>query len=260
MSPKKYISFAEQLKICELYHFGLNTQQIAKKFGLNRSSVRKILLKNDVEIRPRKLPLEEKKKRTAEYQKTYRENNKARIAAQRKQYVPKSPTEAQKKKYAATRKQYKEQNKQKVSEYNKKYLQQYYQKNRSNLAFKLRLNISASIGHALKKQSVNKRKCSILDFLPYSIDELKQHLESLFEPWMTWKNWGKYRLDSWDDNDIKTWKWQIDHIIPQADLPYISMEDENFKKCWALSNLRPISAKLNVIEGVSRIRHKKVFK
>lgn len=27
------------------------------------------------------------------------------------------------------------------------------------------------------------------------------------------------------------------------------MEDENFKKCWALSNLRPLSAKQNVLDG-----------
>lgn len=27
------------------------------------------------------------------------------------------------------------------------------------------------------------------------------------------------------------------------------MEDEEFKKCWALSNLRPYSAKQNIIDG-----------
>jgi len=30
------------------------------------------------------------------------------------------------------------------------------------------------------------------------------------------------------------------------------MEDENFKKCWALENLRPLSAKQNIIEGNRR--------
>lgn len=40
-------------------------------------------------------------------------------------------------------------------------------------------------------------------------------------------------------------------------LPYTSMEDENFQKCWALSNLRPLSAKQNNSDGVRRIRHKK---
>ena len=27
------------------------------------------------------------------------------------------------------------------------------------------------------------------------------------------------------------------------------MEDENFKKCWALSNLRPLNSKQNLLEG-----------
>lgn len=34
------------------------------------------------------------------------------------------------------------------------------------------------------------------------------------------------------------------------------MKDEDFKKCWALSNLRPLCAKQNLIDGVTKIRHK----
>jgi hypothetical protein len=66
-----------------------------------------------------------------------------------------------------------------------------------------------------------------------------------------------YSLKTWDDEDKSTWKWNIDHIIPQSDLIYASMEDENFKKCWALSNLRPYSAKQNILDGTGRTRHKK---
>lgn len=90
---------------------------------------------------------------------------------------------------------------------------------------------------------------SILQFLQYTIDILRAHIENLFEPWMTWENWGSYRIETWDDNDPTTWTWHIDHIISQAKLPYVSMEDDNFKICWALSNLRPLSAKQNVIKG-----------
>ena len=66
----------------------------------------------------------------------------------------------------------------------------------------------------------------------------------------------KYDPKTWDDNNFATWTWNIDHIIPHSDLHYSSMEDDNFKKCWALSNLRPINAKQNVLDGVSGIRHK----
>jgi len=74
---------------------------------------------------------------------------------------------------------------------------------------------------------------------------------------MNWGNHGKYDPKKWDENDPKTWTWQLDHIIPSSDLPYLSMEDDNFKKCWALENLRPLSAKQNILDGVTRTRHKK---
>ena len=100
----------------------------------------------------------------------------------------------------------------------------------------------------LKKNNSSK-KDSILKFLQYTIEELKMHLESLFEPWMNWNNYGVYRKCSWNDNDLLTWTWQLDHIIPQSALPYTSMEDDNFKKCWALENLRPLSSKENLLKG-----------
>ena len=74
---------------------------------------------------------------------------------------------------------------------------------------------------------------------------------------MNWNNWGIYRSTTWDDHKQSTWTWQIDHIIPQADLPFSSMSDENFNKCWSLENLRPLNAKQNCIDGCTRIRHGK---
>jgi hypothetical protein len=61
---------------------------------------------------------------------------------------------------------------------------------------------------------------------------------------MTWENRGIYKANEWDDNNKSTWKWQLDHIIPQSDLPYTSMDDENFKKCWSLDNLRALSSEI----------------
>mgnify|MGYP006320042627 FL=1 len=92
--------------------------------------------------------------------------------------------------------------------------------------------------------------------MDYSIKELREHLEKQFEPWMNWNNHGRYNLLSWNENDSSTWTWQIDHIIPQSVLVYSSMEEDNFKKCWALNNLRPYSAKLNLTDGVTRSRHR----
>jgi transcriptional regulator len=114
---------------------------------------------------------------------------------------------------------------------------------------KLRLKISNMIRFALKKLGSNKNNYSCIKFLPYTIQGLKEYLEKLFEPWMSWDNWGQYKIATWNDNNKSTWTWNLDHIIRQADLPYTSMEDENFKKCWALENLRPYSAKQNIYEN-----------
>lgn len=100
---------------------------------------------------------------------------------------------------------------------------------RSDPAYSLRRNFSSKISIALKG---NKNRLSILQFLPYTIDELKCHLEKQFDDKMTWNNYGIY--------------WHIDHIIPQSILPYVSMTDDNFKRCWSLSNLRPLEAIENI--------------
>ena len=119
--------------------------------------------------------------------------------------------------------------------------------------FNVRESVRKIIYQALKK---NKNGVSISKYLNYSIIELKEHLENQFESWMNWNNHGRYDTKTWNDSNQITWTWQIDHIVPQADLIYASMEDDNFKKCWALENLRPFSAKQNIIDGSSGIRHK----
>jgi len=106
-----------------------------------------------------------------------------------------------------------------------------------NVAYKLRAVCSSMIYQAMKS---SKNNSSILDYLPYTMDELKAHLESKFDDNMAWDNYGVY--------------WQIDHIIPQSKLLYTSMESENFKKCWALENLQPLEAVAN------RKKHDKIIK
>lgn len=127
--------------------------------------------------------------------------------------------------------------------------------------FKFRNNISIQIIAALKRHSATKNHDSCIKWLNAIEDnyliKLIEHIENLFEPWMNWSNHGKYNAKTWDDSEPSTWTWNLDHIIPQSDLPYTSMEDENFKKCWAIENLRPLSSKQNLLDGVNRTRHTK---
>ena len=97
----------------------------------------------------------------------------------------------------------------------------------------------------------------MLRYLPYTMDDLKRHLEAQFEPWMNWDNHGRYDPKTWDDNDPTTWTWQIDHKKPHSEFDYTTMDCQEFRDCWALSNLRPYSAKQNNIDGGSRARHSK---
>ncbi len=117
-----------------------------------------------------------------------------------------------------------------------------YRKTRKekDLQFRLGEAISSGIRMALKG---NKSGCKWETLVDYSLDELKAHLEKLFEPGMTWANWGK-------GSD----KWNVDHILPKSRFNYEKLTDLDFKRCWALSNLQPLwspenhSKHANIIE------------
>jgi len=210
-----------------------------------------------------------------EYNKQYRKSHKEEIQEQKKQYRLKNKETINEynKQYQLKNKEYfkihakqyyfenkeiiKEQKKQYYTENKAKRNEHFKNKRLNNLFFRLRSLLSCQVNKALKKNYATKNNVSCLKVFPFTLIELQIHLENQFEPWMSWDNYGKYSAKTWNDNDPTTWKWNIDHIIPQSDLPYMSMEDENFKKCWSLDNLRPLSAKQNFIDGVSRMRHAK---
>jgi|SRR5579859_129419 len=192
--------------------------------------------------------------------KIYYQKNKEKLIEKQKEYFLKNPQIKKKSNY-----NYHLNHKEKERQYRLNYKRPNRSKKTISPFYKLRKSVSRSIALALKKVGYSKNNLSILDYLPYDINELHVYLEKLFghpdnltpdgKIWMSWNNWGKYNFNTWKDNDYTTWKWNLDHIIPQADLPYISMEDENFKKCWSLENLRPYSAKQNILDGVNKIRH-----
>jgi len=121
---------------------------------------------------------------------------------------------------------------------------------------KLHSAMSRSQRYHLKKNG-GKKDAHTFATADYDVIELEKHLESLFEPWMNKDNHGSYNPKTWRDDDSSTWKWSIDHIIPASDFDFQSCHDEDFKKCWSLSNLRPLSAKQNWYDGINRTRHTK---
>lgn len=125
-------------------------------------------------------------------------------------------------------------------------------KRKSDPFFKVREIVSGGVGYYLRKNKGSKNNSSILKFLPYTIQELKEHLEKQFEPWMNWNNHGNYSVNTWDDKDSSIWTWQVDHIIPHSTFKYSSMDDEEFQECWDLFNLRPLSSKQNISDGARK--------
>lgn len=201
------------------------------------------------------------KSKLAEYDKNYRKdyynNNKDKIISNTNLYYKNNKDKClkQKKKYYQNNKdkilndvkQYSKNNidkileyrlihKEKFAEYSKEYLRKYKRNRRkTDPVYRLRCNFSGMINKALKKSNSSKDGRSSIKYLPYSIAELKVHLEKQFNEHMSWENHGTY--------------WQIDHIYPQSLLPYSSMDDDNFKKCWSLENLRPLESILNLKKG-----------
>lgn len=96
--------------------------------------------------------------------------------------------------------------------------------------FKLETSIKRSIRHCLKGAKAGRHW---EDLVGYTGEELKEHLENLWLPSMSWENYG-----------LKG--WHIDHKIPESLWRYTKPEDSEFKQCWSLANLQPLWAKDNL--------------
>jgi hypothetical protein len=93
--------------------------------------------------------------------------------------------------------------------------------------------IQSYFGHQIYLSlKANKAGRKWESFVDYTLPALMRHLEKQFLPGMTWENYGP--------------AWHIDHIIPKSAFHYNSPEDVDFRKCWALKNLRPLWATDNV--------------
>lgn len=216
-----------------------------KKTGLRRNECKECCSKYLKEYNTKN------QERIKSLHKTYYEEHHAEILANSREYS-KAYYKINKSIIKTKREIFKEENYEKLLEDQRK---RYKIRVDNDPEFKLKIYFSSYIRQSLKANNSSKFGQSFITYFNYDCLELKKHLERQFESWMTWENWGIYDPKTWNDHDSSTWTWQIDHIIPQSDLPYSSMEDDNFKKCWALNNLRPLSAKQNNFDGVNRTRH-----
>jgi hypothetical protein len=160
-------------------------------------------------------------------------------------------------------KNYYQENKEKISEYNKiKYQENRdkilsktkkwnndnkekkrinnvnYRKKRLNndANFKLKHNIRSLINQTFKNKKTNKPTKSEI-ILGCSFETFKNHIESLWEPWMNWDNYGNPKDGIYELN--KT--WDIDHIIPSS----IATTIDEIIKLNHYTNLQPLCSYTN---------------
>lgn len=198
---------------------------------------------------------------TKEYRKEYYKKNRDKILKQVKEYNKKRDKE----KYLAYQKEYhkkhyREHKKDRINnitninlpsssrEYHRQYKKSYYQKNRENilkqkkekrendLHFNLKSKMINRVWWALRSKNKNYNWDNRSFNIGYSIEELKNHLQKTMPKGYTWQ-------------DYLSGKLHIDHIIPINAFNFTSPKHIDFKKCWALNNLRLLPARENLTKS-----------
>lgn len=111
----------------------------------------------------------------------------------------------------------------------REYMRRHDKKRRSTPRGRLDNAISAGVSASLAGGSKAGRKWQSL--VGYTLDDLVTHLEKQFKDGMSWDNYGE---------------WHVDHIIPKSVFNYERPEHIDFRRAWALSNLRPLWGRENV--------------
>jgi hypothetical protein len=171
-----------------------------------------------------------------EYQREYYFKNKEKKREYDKQYRLKTKERRQ-----LQQKNYLEANKESIIEYKKKW----YQENKPNILLKIKnrkksdplfrvtCGIRSLINKAINRKSFTKNS-KTQEILGCTFEEFKQYLESKFEPWMNWDNYGLY-------NGELNYGWDIDHIKPV-------ITATNIKELYELNhylNLQPLCSYYN---------------
>ena len=200
----------------------------------------------------------EQNKTTDEYKKymsEYADNNKEKKSEYHKEWRKLNPdkTKANREKWGSknvekikiSRKKYKDTNREKLNQHGKEYYKNNkeacYQRNKKIIyhkyandpLFKLKFNLRKLINNSIKRQGYGKVSKSFT-ILGCDFEQFKTHIESKFESWMTWENYGGIPTEL---NE----RWDIDHIIPVS-----SAKDETeIVKLNHFTNLKPLCSYYN---------------
>jgi hypothetical protein len=100
--------------------------------------------------------------------------------------------------------------------------------------YRLSSNISRRIRRGLSNPELKGRRPWEM-LVGFTLADLRRRLETLFQPGMSWENYGT--------------DWHLDHIRPVSSFNCTSVDQPEFHECWGLSNLQPLWADENMRKG-----------
>lgn len=119
-------------------------------------------------------------------------------------------------------------------EYFKKYSKDYVRKrSKTDKVYVIQRRVSCQVYQMVKGLNLSKDS-SFWKSMPYTPDDLLQHLITKF--------WYGMEITNYGD-------WHIDHIKPKSKFNIKEYGDEQFMKCWELANLQPLWKEDNLIKG-----------
>lgn len=139
--------------------------------------------------------------------------------------------------------EYREKNKQRIIESDKEYYllnkermkaraTNYAKRRRqTDLLYNLVCNMRSRIWHALKARTKSDKSFNLIGCSKLF---LREYLESLFQPGMSWENYGHKG-------------WHVDHITPCA--AFDLSDPDQQRKCFHYTNLQPLWAKDNLTKS-----------
>lgn len=168
--------------------------------------------------------------------KKYRDNNKESVKNQMKVWYDNNK-EHKSEYYHKNKKPLTDEQK----EFRKEYMKNYREENKellnerrmNNPLLRLKHNTKSLIYFAIKRNGYSK-KSKTNEILGCSYEELKEHIESQWEDWMSWDNYGLY-------NGEEGYGWDIDHIIPSSS----AINENNLISLNHYTNLQPLCSYIN---------------
>jgi molybdopterin converting factor small subunit len=209
----------EKLANVKKLYYQENKEQIIKK--------QSELYHSDIEVSRNKAKEKNRKykKNKSEYDKKYREINKEQINEKRRAFY-----KLNKDKVNESKKKYREANRDKINEWYREYRKKRCE---TDPLFKLKRNISVRIRRSLQQKNFTK-KSKTFQIIGCTPQQLKEHLEKQFQPWMNWDNYGLY-------NGTECYGWDIDHIIPLD----TAITEEDVIRLNHYTNLQPLCSHIN---------------